>query len=156
MVSQRVEGGRPLASAKTANYLASVVALREARAAGADEALLLGARGDAVEAATANLFVVMAGVLLTPPLSAGPLPGITRQAVLECARALGLPIQERRLSPQVLTAADEMFLTSSVVGIRPVAVVLGQWEREGVPGPHTYALREAYRELIRGECGRVG
>src|SRR5207249_5414074 len=100
-------------------------ALAEARAAGADEALLLGPRGDAVEAATANVFVVIDGVLLTPPLAAGPLPGVTREAVLECARALGLPAKEQRLPRELVVAADEVFLTNSVAGIRPVAEISG-------------------------------
>jgi branched-chain amino acid aminotransferase len=152
VVSQQVDPARPLAAAKTANYLASLVALAQARAAGGDEALLLGPRGDAVEAATANLFAVVDGRLLTPPLAAGPLPGVTREVVLECARSLGLPAPERRLPRALLARADEVFLTNSVSGVRAVAAIEGWWIAATVPGPHTYALATAYRDLVAREC----
>jgi branched-chain amino acid aminotransferase len=151
--SQRVDAGRPLARAKTANYLASIVALAEARAAGGEDALLLGANGDAVEAATANLFVVAAGELLTPPVAAGPLPGVTREALLECAAAMGIPSGERPISRAVLSAADEVFVTNSIVGLRPVASVMGWWTGTSVPGPVTGRLAQSYAELVRRECG---
>lgn len=152
VATQRVDPARPLAAAKTANYLASLVALAEARAAGGDEALLLGPRGDAVEAATANLFAIVGGRLLTPPLTAGPLPGVTREAVLECARALGLPARERRLARALLASADEVFVTNSVSGLRPVAAIAGWWVALVAPGPHTRALAAAYRDLVAREC----
>lgn len=152
VVSQRVDAARALASAKTANYLASLVALAEARAAGGDEALLLGTGGDAVEAATSNLFAVVEGRLLTPPLAAGPLPGVTREVVLECARALGLPAREQRLPRALLERADEVFVTNSISGVRAVASIQGWWATAGAPGPHTYALAVAYRHLVAREC----
>ncbi len=154
VVSQQVDPTRALPTAKTANYLASLLALAAARAAGGDEALLLGPRGDAVEAATANLFAVVEGRLLTPPLSAGPLPGVTREAVLECARALGLPAAERRLPRALLADAAEVFVTNSIAGVRAVSSIDGWWTAGApeVPGPHTYALSTAYRDLVAREC----
>lgn len=152
VVSQRVDPARALASAKTTNYLASLVALAEARAAGGDEALLLGPGGDAVEAATANLFAVLEGRLITPPLAAGPLPGVTREVILECARILGLPAREQRLPRALLERADEVFVTNSISGVRAVSAVEGWWSRSHVPGPHTYALATAYRDLVAREC----
>lgn len=152
--TQRADPHRPLASAKTANYLASLLALAEARAAGADDALLLGGAGDAVEAATANLFAIVDGVLLTPPLAAGPLPGVTREAVIECAMGLGMRVEQRPLPREVIARADELFLTSSVVGIRPVAAIEGWWtasDRRGVPGAHTASLTTAYAALVARE-----
>lgn len=151
VVSQRVDAVRPLPAAKTANYLASMLALAEARAAGGDEALLLGPRGDAVEAATANLFAVVDGRLLTPPLAVGPLPGVTREAVIECARSLGLSVRERRLPRALLARADEVFLTSSITGVRAVVAIEGWWTATNA-APHTYALATAYRDLVAREC----
>jgi branched-chain amino acid aminotransferase len=153
IASQRVDAARPLAHAKTANYLTSIIALAEARTAGGDDALLLGPNGEAVEAATANLFVVARGELVTPPLAAGPLPGITREAVLECAGAMGISCGERRIDRALLSAAEEVFVTNSIVGLRPVASVIGWWTGGEVPGAITSALTRAYTELVRQECG---
>ena len=146
---------RPLAFAKTANYLPSLLALAEARRAGLEQALLPGARGDAVEGATANLFAVLGGALVTPPLEAGPLPGVTREAVLECARGLGLGVSERRLPLARLADASELLLTNSVVGVQPLAEVRDgprRW-RFGAPGPVTRVLAGAYAALVARECG---
>ena len=166
--AQRADPHRPLASAKTTNYLASLLALSEARAAGADDALLLGGAddgsgaggGDIVEAATANVFAVVDDALLTPTLASGPLPGVTREAVLECAANLGVRVVERPLPRAMIARASEVFLTSSIVGIRPVASIEGWWDAAGnaVPGPRTQALVAAYVVLVARECkvGRAG
>ena len=152
IASVRIDEGRPLAAAKTANYLTSLLALREARAAGCDEALLLNRLGHVAEGATSNLFVVRDQVLLTPPLADGPLPGVTREAVLECAALLGQRAEERPLTLGALAGADEAFLTNSVAGIRPVASVLGRWEAPALPGPLTAALAARYAKLVHEEC----
>ena len=89
------------AHAKTANYLNSILALAEAMDAGADEALLLDLRGCIAECAYSNVFFVRGAALLTPALDAGILPGITRAAVLELARAEGIAISETSLEPAV-------------------------------------------------------
>ncbi len=156
----RVTADRPLPFAKTANYLGPLLALEEARRAGLDQALLLDRDGEVVEASTANVFAVLAGedgegVLVTPPLEAGALPGVTREAVLECARGLGLEIAERRLPLAELLAAREALLTNSIVGVQPLAELRdGEHGREfEAPGPVTRALAEAYREAVARECG---
>ncbi len=156
----RVTADRALPFAKTVNYLGPLLALEEARRAGLDQALLLDLDGDVVEASTANVFALIGeagrkGVLVTPPLEAGALPGVTREAVLECARGLGLEAAERRLPLDHLLAAREALLTNSIVGVQPLAEV-----RDGershqfeAPGPLTRALIEAYREAVARECG---
>ena len=156
----RVTADRPLPFAKTVNYLGPLLALEEARSAGLDQALLLNEHGDVVEASTANVFAVLAGedgegVLVTPPLEAGALPGVTREAALECARGLGIEAAERRLPLAELLAAREALLTNSIVGVQPLAEL-----RDGArshefeaPGPATRALIEAYREAVARECG---
>ncbi len=151
VVTQRLDEQRPLREAKTANYLTLLLALREARAAGCDDALLINHRGHVAEAATANLFAVAVGTLVTPPLDDGPLPGITREAVLECAAAIELPAVERSQTLEQLLEASELFITNSVVGVRPVRAVDGRWSARACPGPVTSALDAAYRRLVRTE-----
>jgi len=138
-------------SAKHANYLACVLAMDEARRAGAAEALMLGPRGTIVEAATSNLFVVYRGRLLTPPLHEGPLPGVTRASVLALARALGVPAAEATIRPRRLVDCSELFLTNSIAGVLPVRQVVGQAAR--LPGPITRQLFTAYWAQVRAEAG---
>ncbi len=157
----RVTADRPLPFAKTVSYLGPLLALEEARRAGLDQALLLNLDGDVVEASTANVFAVLAGedgeggVLVTPPLEAGALPGVTREAVLECARGLGLETAERRLPLAELLAAREALLTNSIVGVQPLAELRDGDRRYefAAPGPLTRALIEAYQEAVARECG---
>lgn len=105
---------------KSLNYMNSVLAKREARLRGADEALVLNASGMVAEAAVANVFVYRFGKLLTPPASDGALEGITRRTVLELAEALGVPAFERTLTRMDILDADECFLTGT--GARMVSV----------------------------------
>ena len=156
----RITADRPLPFAKTVNYLGPLIALEEARRAGLDQALLLDLDGDVVEASTANVFALLGGegserVLVTPPLEAGALPGVTREVVLDCARGLGIEAAERPLPLADLLAASEALLTNSIVGVQPLAEV-----RDGdrsyafeASGPVTRALSEAYREVVARECG---
>ena len=105
----------------------SATALAEARAAGADEALVLNRNGDLCEATTANVFLVHDGIAATPPLEAGCLAGITREHVL----ALGAV--ERRLSSADVAAAEEAFLTSSTREVQPLVAVDGRSIGDGGP-----------------------
>jgi len=152
IASVRVDAGRPLAGAKTANFLPYLLAAAEARRAGSGSAVLLNERGAVAEAATANLFVVTAGRVVTPPLSDGPLPGVTRAAVLEAAAARGLDCAEASLTLDQLRGAEEAFLSSSVDGLTPVSSVDGS-ALPRCPGPATEALIAAYEALVRRECG---
>ena len=112
---------------KSLNYLNSVMAKREARLRGADEGLILNLQGHVAEASVANVFMVVDGVLVTPPSVDGALPGITRKTVLELARNLGIPCMERSINPAELMRAQEVFLTGS--GARMVGVA----RLDGVP-----------------------
>lgn len=136
--------------AKTGNYLNNVLALREAKAHGAYEAVMLDRAGRVTEGSTSNLFVVKDGRLLTPPLEVGILEGVTRTVILELARELGIAAEERHLSPEELVAADEAMITSSVREIVPV-VRVGIEEAEhvlggGTPGPVVRRITRAFRE----------
>ena len=121
---------RPAADAldprvKSLNYLNSVLAKREARMRGADEALILNAAGRVAEASVANVFAVRGGVVTTPPVTEGALEGITRASILEIARAEGIPAREQNLGRFDLLAADEVFLTGSGARVVPIATLDG-------------------------------
>ena len=140
------------AGVKTIAYTESVVALAQAAAAGAHDAIFLDTAGHVSEATASNLFAVLDGTLVTPPLHCGVLPGITRAAVLELARALGIPATERELHEPELAAASEVFLTSSIREIAPVVRIAHIAVGAGQLGPVTVRVVEAYRALVRLEC----
>lgn len=119
----------PLASIKSTNYLDAIIAAREARAAGAEDALLLNTREQVCEATAANLFCRYGDALVTPPVSDGVLPGIMRACVMDSET-----VTERSLSVEEVCRADEIFLTSSLA-IRPVIAVDGKSVGGGKPGP---------------------
>ena len=110
---------------KSLNYLNNVLAKREARQRGADEALVLNAAGRVAEASVANLFAVRDGVLRTPPSHEGCLEGITRASVLEMAEAAGFATRETPLCRMDLLSADEVFLTGTGARLVPVASLDG-------------------------------
>ena len=108
---------------KTLNYTDAVIALREALAAGAEEALLPNTAGRLACATSANLFVWRGGELLTPPTTEGCLPGITRAHVLATARRLGMPCREAEIA--ALEAGDGVFLSNSLIGLLRLSQVDG-------------------------------
>jgi len=131
-------------SVKSGNYLSSVLAVAEARRAGAYEAVMCDGVGRIAEGSSSNLFVVRGGRVGTPPLSVGLLEGITRRHVLELARANGISVEEVPLWPVDLRGADEAFLTSSVRGVMPIRSVDGHTVGRECPGPVTRRLSAAY------------
>ena len=94
-----------------------------------------------------NVFIVQKGRLMTPPLSAGALYGITRNTVIECARQAGLPVSEPNLTRYDIFNADEMFLTGTAAELIPVVKVDGRVIGTGKPGPITDQLNKAFRSL---------
>ena len=135
---------------KSLNYLNSVLAKREARLRGADEALILNASGNVAEASVANLFAVSQGVVKTPPVSEGALPGITRASVLEIAEETGLDSRECVLGRMDLFAAEEVFLTGSGARIVPVASLDGQpiGGPKGGDRPVTRQIMQAFSAFV--------
>ncbi|MBC8073177.1 MAG: aminotransferase class IV family protein, partial [Deltaproteobacteria bacterium] len=133
---------------KSGNYLGSILALRQAIAEGGDDAILCNAAGEIAEGATSNVFFVKDGELVTPDLQAGLLAGITREVVCELAAELEVPVLARRVQPDQLRAADEVFMTSSVRGIMPVTRLDGRVVGGGVAGPVTTRLRQRYDRYI--------
>jgi branched-chain amino acid aminotransferase len=141
------------AGLKTLAFTDSVAALLEARRAGADEAILLDTDGHCSEGSASNLFAWIDGQLVTPPLSCGALPGITRAVVFEVARELGIAASEGVFGLEDLLQAREAFLTSSIRGIAPLVRVDGRAIEAGTPGEITRRLRDAYAQLFTRECG---
>jgi len=139
--------GSPLSQVKWLGYAEHVLARQEAVANGADDALLLNTRGVLVCATAANLFIVQAGHLVTPPLEDGALPGATRALVLEeLVPKLGLAVLTHSLRTIDLLRAEEAFLTNTLMGIMPLTQVDRQPIGPGTPGPLTAVLQEAYKE----------
>ncbi len=141
----------PLAGMKSLNFAENLLARQEARRAGVDEAVLLNDRDRVAEASMSNLFVVTGGGLRTPPLDAGILPGVTREAVLELAQSLGISATEDDITLDELRQADEAFLTNSVIEVMPLTALDGRAIGGGAIGPVTQKLRESYQELVRLE-----
>jgi D-amino acid aminotransferase len=114
----------------------------------ADEGLYVTADGEVTEGTTSNVFAVVRGALVTPPLDAGILPGVTRAMVLALARRAGLRVREAPLVAAHLARADEVFLTASTVEILPVVRLDGRRVGEGRPGPVTRALQARYAAAV--------
>lgn len=142
------------AGLKTLSYTDNVAALLEAQRAGADEALFLDIEGHCCEASASNLFVWSGGMLMTPPLSCGALPGVTREAILELAASAGVRTAEQAFGLDDLYAADEAFLTSSLRSIAPLVRVGEQKIGDGTPGATTRRLAAAYADLVARECNQ--
>lgn len=134
------------ARVKSLNYLNLVMAKIEARAAGADQALMLDVHGRLCEAPGFNVFTVTDGTLRTPRHDV--LLGITRETTMELAGALGFPVLETDLELYDAYTADEIFLTSTAGGLVPVTEVDGRTIGTGTPGPVLTALQNAYREAL--------
>ena len=136
---------------KTSCYLENLLAKKEARHSGADEAIMLNERGLLAEGSTSNIFLVSKQVLLTPSLDSGILPGITRETVLELADSLDIQTSEKEIPADELPRADEAFYTTSTVEIMPLTVIDGTTIGSGRAGTITGRLREAYRNLVLAE-----
>ncbi len=134
-------------SIKSLNYLNNILAKIEAINAGTMEAVMLNPRGQVCEATGDNIFVVNGDKLVTPPVSAGILEGITRNTVMDIAQQEGLDVREQTLSRYELYNADEVFLTGTAAEVISVVNVDARDIGEGEPGPVTKFLCKRYREF---------
>ncbi len=131
-------------------YTNSILAKREARTAGYDEAILLDVHGHVCEGSGENLFIVKDGTLITPPLSASILGGITRDTVLRLARESGIPVLEQPFARDRLYLADEAFFTGTAVEVTPIREVDDRSIGAGKPGPITKQLQARYFDAVKG------
>lgn len=134
---------------KSGNYLNSILAMIEAKEAGADDAILLNTAGMVTEATTSSLFAVIDGSVVTPPLSAGILDGITRRHLLTALREAGKPATELNLTEADLKRADELFITSTLKEVVPIRALDGAPLQVKAPGPVTQACAALLSKRIR-------
>jgi branched-chain amino acid aminotransferase len=134
---------------KSLNYLNNILAKIEANNAGCEEAIMLNAEGFVAECTGDNLFILSKGQLLTPPLSAGALYGITRQVVIGLAIESGLKVGEPNLTRYDLFNADECFLTGTGAELVPVVKIDGRIIGSGKPGPVTKKLVARFHALTK-------
>lgn len=142
----------PPAAKGTGMYINSSLAKVEALKAGYDEAIILNPQGYVSECTGENLFVVREGRLITPPVTAGALEGITQHSVMTIARDLGIEVTVGNLLRSDLYLADEAFVTGTAAEVVPIRSVD---DREiGEPGPITRKLQETYFAAVRGQIDR--
>jgi len=134
---------------KSLNYLNSIYAKMEANLAGAAEALMLNQDGYVVEASGDNIFLVKNGKLITPPVYLGLLEGITRNTVMDVARAKGIVVEEQVFNRHDVYNADECFLTGSAAELIPCVRVDGRPIGNGKPGEVFRSLLKDFRELTK-------
>jgi branched-chain amino acid aminotransferase len=144
----------PPAAKGTGMYLNSSMAKVEALKAGYDEAILLSPQGYVSECTGENLFVVRHGRILTPPISAGALEGITQDSVLTIARDLGFDVEFGNILRSDLYVAEEAFLTGTAAEVVPIASVDDRLVGDGRPGPITRRLQEIFHSVVRGKVDR--
>ncbi|HLK38863.1 MAG TPA: branched-chain amino acid transaminase, partial [Polyangiaceae bacterium] len=141
-----------LAKAKmNGQYTNSVLAKREAKLGGYDEAILLDANGLVSEGSGENIFVVRRNVIYTPDLSCSILEGITRDSVITIAREMGLTVVEGRLTRDQLWLADEVFFTGTAAEVTPVREVDNRAIGSGTVGPVTKKVQGRFFEIVRGD-----
>jgi branched-chain amino acid aminotransferase len=142
----------PASRLKSLSYIDNILAAREASKAGANDALLLNMQGRVACSTIANVFLIAGQSLITPPLSEGVLPGITRARVLALARAAGLVADERPIAPADLFSSGAVFLTNSIRLIRPVMAIDGQT----LPKPGLDRIRSIFDLLMADIAGSTG
>ncbi|RLI50040.1 branched-chain-amino-acid transaminase [Candidatus Bathyarchaeota archaeon] len=132
---------------KSLNYLNNILARIEANKAGVNEALMLNQNGTVCEGTGDNIFIVKAGVIITPPPSAAILLGITRQVVIDLAEKEGIKVVERSITVHELYNADESFFTGTAAEIAPLVNVDGKLIGTGKPGPVTTMLIDNFKKI---------
>lgn len=131
-------------------YVNSVMAKRESKVCGFDEALLLDPEGYVAEGTGENIFVVKNGVVKTPPLGS-ILSGLTRNTIMTLLEEKGLRVVEDRITRDELYVADEAFLTGTAAEVTPIREVDCRQIGEGKPGPIGTQMRQTYADLVRGK-----
>jgi branched-chain amino acid aminotransferase len=143
------------ATVKSLNYLNNILAKIEAKQFGAVEAIMLNDQGYVAEATADNVFIVRKGELLTPSASQGALKGVTRSAVIDMARDLGIAEREENLTRYDLWCADECFLTGTGAEVIPVVKLDGRTIGTGMPGPITRKVLAEFRKRVLVEGTRI-
>jgi branched-chain amino acid aminotransferase len=133
-------------------YVNSILAKREVKAAGYDEAIMLDTNGYVSEGSGENLFIVKNGVIKTPPYSSAILGGLTRDTAIRLARDLGFTVKPQAFTRDEMWLADEVFFTGTAAEITPVVEIDNRRVGKGVPGSITTAIQNRFFQTVRGEC----
>ena len=148
---QRISPAMLDPSVKSLNYVNNILAKIEAIDVGLLEAVMLNDQGNVAECTGDNIFIITDGVVVTPPVTAGILIGVTRSIAIRLAKQLGIEVLERDMKPDELKAADESFLTGTAAEIMAVTKVDDTVIGSGKAGPVTTKLLEAFRAFIETE-----
>jgi branched-chain amino acid aminotransferase len=144
----------PPAAKGTGMYINSSMAKVEALKAGYDEAILLSPQGYVSECTGENIFIVRGGKIITPPLAAGALEGITQNSVMAIARDLGFEVEVGNILRSDLYIAEEAFLTGTAAEVVPIASIDDRPVGDGKPGSLTRQIQDLYHAAVRGKVDR--
>jgi branched-chain amino acid aminotransferase len=136
-----------LAGAKMLSWVQNAALLEKAHAEGFDDVLLLNESGQIAECTSANVFLVCGNKVVTPPLSAGCLPGVTRDVLLEVVPQAGFELREENLSPEDLSKAAEVFISSTTREVAAVGSIDPEW-RYNAPGKITMAIERCFKDYV--------
>jgi branched-chain amino acid aminotransferase len=139
-----------LAGAKILSWAQNAMLFERARAQGFDDALLMNEKGELAECTSANIFLVRDGRVLTPPLSAGGLAGVTREVLLEIAPRAGIEIVEQGITPGDLDSAEEVFISSTTREVAGVSLIHPKWQFR-CPGKMTSELAAVFKAYVRSQ-----
>lgn len=134
---------------KSLNYLNNILAKIEAKNAGAEEAIMINQDGYVAECTGDNIFMIKKGVLYTPPVYMGVLPGITRATVMDLATEMGIKVVEMPITRGELFIADEVFLTGTAAEVVPISSIDGRKIGNGSVGPLTKKLIDRFKEYVK-------
>lgn len=141
-----------LAGAKILSWAQNAALLEQAHAEGFDDVLLLNESGQIVECTSANIFLVRGGKVVTPPLSTGCLPGVTRGVLCEVVPQVGFELLEEKLTPEDLSSAAEVFITSTTREVAAVGSIDPQWLYHA-PGKTTMRIEQSFKDYVRSHLG---
>lgn len=154
--TRRIAHGALSPMVKSLNYLNNIMAKVEAERAGAGEGLMLNEQGYVAECTGDNVFIIRDGRIVTPPIAAGALAGVTRAVVFELVRNLGIDFREENITRYDIYTADECFLTGTAAEIIPAVELDSRPVRDGKPGPITRQLTAMFRELTQTTGTPIG
>jgi len=153
--TRRIAPGALPTTVKSLNYLNNILGKIEAKQFGALEAIMLNEQGYVAECTADNIFIVHKGELITPATSQGALKGITRDAVLDIAAELNVPLRDANMTRYDVWCADECFLTGSGAEVVPVIALDGRRIGDGRPGPITRNVLASFRRRVLVEGTRI-
>jgi len=146
--AQAVYSATRLAGVKTLSWVQNAALLERAHAEGFDDVLLLNEHGHLAECTSANVFLVRGGQVLTPPLSSGCLPGVTRDVLHEVVPQAGFELLEENLTPEDLSSAAEVFISSTTREVAAVGSIDSQWLYHA-PGKTTVTIEQSFKDYVR-------